>query len=91
MPIKKEINQPFIVINGDILTKFNMKQLIDFHKINKSKLTICASEYDVKIPFGVIETNGIELKKIIEKPTYKNHINAGIYCFDNELICWFCK
>tara|TARA_B100002019_G_C21219188_1_gene573725 strand:- start:126 stop:1169 length:1044 start_codon:yes stop_codon:yes gene_type:complete len=84
--LPKEINKPFIVINGDILTKFNMKQLIDFHLNNESYLTICAREYEVNIPFGVIETNGIELKNIIEKPTYRNYINAGVYTFDSEVL-----
>ena len=84
--LPKEINKPFIVINGDILTKFNMKQLIDFHCKNKSHLTICAREYEIKVPFGVIETNGIELKDIIEKPSYKHYINAGIYTFNPEVL-----
>ncbi len=84
--LPKEINKPFIVINGDILTKFNMKQLIDFHLKNKSYLTICAREYEINVPFGVIETNGIELENIIEKPTYRNYINAGVYTFDSEVL-----
>ena len=32
-----ETKRPFIVINGDILTKFNMRQMIDFHHKNKSQ------------------------------------------------------
>ena len=84
--LPKEINKPFIVINGDILTKFNMKQLIDFHEKNKSYLTICARDYELKVPFGVIETNGIELKKLLRKPTYRNYINAGVYTFDSEVL-----
>tara|TARA_B100000886_G_scaffold334084_1_gene289092 strand:- start:11202 stop:12245 length:1044 start_codon:yes stop_codon:yes gene_type:complete len=84
--LPEEIKKPFIVINGDILTKFNMKQLIEFHNKNKSHLTICAREYEIKVPFGVIETNGIELKQIIEKPVYKNYINAGVYTFSHEIL-----
>ena len=63
-----------------------MKQLIDFHLKNKSYLTICAREYEINVPFGVIETNGIELENIIEKPTYRNYINAGVYTFDSEVL-----
>ena len=72
-------------MNGDILTKFNLNQLIDFHNKNNSFSTICAREYEVSIPFGVIETDGIELKRIVEKPIYKNYINAGLYAFDPEV------
>ena len=84
--LPKEIEKPFIVMNGDILTKFNLNQLIDFHNKNNSFSTICAREYEVSIPFGVIETDGIELKRIVEKPIYKNYINAGLYAFDPEVL-----
>jgi len=84
--LPKETKKPFIVINGDILTKFNMRQMIDFHHKNKSQMTICAREYEVKIPFGVIETKGVELKQIIEKPSYKHYINAGVYAFNHDVL-----
>ncbi len=84
--LPKEIKKPFIVINGDILTKFNMRQMIDFHNKNQSQMTICTREYEVKIPFGVVETKGIELKQIIEKPSYKHYINAGVYTFNHEIL-----
>ncbi len=84
--LPKDLDKPFVVINGDILTKFNVKQLIDFHYKNQSDLTICAREYEIKVPFGVIETSGIELKHIIEKPSYKHYINAGVYTFSQEVL-----
>ena len=84
--LPKEIKKTFIVMNGDILTKFNLNQLINFHYKNNSFTTICAREYEVSIPFGVIETEGIELKRIVEKPTYKNYVNAGVYAFDPQVL-----
>tara|TARA_Y100000589_G_C27193399_1_gene645737 strand:+ start:1901 stop:2944 length:1044 start_codon:yes stop_codon:yes gene_type:complete len=89
--LPKEIEKPFIVMNGDILTKFNLNQLIDFHNKNNSFATICAREYEVSIPFGVIETDGIELKRIVEKPIYKNYVNAGLYAFDPKVLEFFSK
>lgn len=84
--LPKEIKKPFIVMNGDILTKFNLNQLLDFHNKNNSFTTICAREYEVTIPFGVLEKEGIELKKIIEKPTYKNYVCAGLYAFEPKVL-----
>lgn len=84
--LPKEIKKTFIVMNGDILTKFNLNQLLDFHYKNKSYTTICAREYEVSIPFGVLENEGIELKKIVEKPTYRNYVNAGLYAFDPTVL-----
>ena len=84
--LPKDFKEPFIVMNGDILTKFNLYQLLDFHKKNDSFATICAREYEFKIPFGVIESNGIEFNKIIEKPNYKSYVNAGVYTFEPEVL-----
>jgi len=84
--LPKDLKESFIVINGDILTKFNLYQLLDFHKKNHSFATICAREYEFKVPFGVIESNGIELNQIVEKPTYKSYVNAGVYTFEPEVL-----
>ena len=78
----RSINKPFIVINGDILTKFNINQLIEFHNKNNSIATICVREHEIKVPYGVIDSNGIEFKQILEKPTYRKYVNAGVYTFD---------
>ncbi len=84
--LPKELKEIFIVINGDVLTKFNIYQLLDFHKRNHSFATICAREYEFQIPFGVIKSKGIELSEIVEKPTYKSYINAGVYTFEPEVL-----
>ena len=76
--LPKTINEPFIVINGDILTKFNINQLIEFHNKNNSIATICVREHEIKIPYGVIDSDGIEFKRILEKPTYRKYVNAGV-------------
>jgi NDP-sugar pyrophosphorylase family protein len=30
-------------------------------------------------PFGVVETDGINIKKYDEKPIFRNQVNAGVY------------
>ena len=84
--LPKNLTDPFIVMNGDILTKFDPKKLIDFHNENSSYATICVREHETIVPFGVIDSNGMELKKIIEKPTYNHLVSAGVYTFDPEVI-----
>ena len=53
-------------MNGDLLTKFNLGQLIDYHNKNNSFLSICTREYQTKIPFGVVDHEGIEFKNFRE-------------------------
>ena len=47
--------EPVIVMNGDILTKLNMEQLLDFHKKHKSKATVAVHPYNIQVPYGVIK------------------------------------
>ncbi len=89
--LNEEFNEPFIVMNGDILTKFNLNRLIKFHNMNNSFATLCVREHEIKIPFGVIESNGLEFKKILEKPTYRKFVNAGVYTFDPSVIKYISK
>ncbi|MER2076740.1 nucleotidyltransferase family protein [Psychrobacillus psychrotolerans] len=71
--------EPFFVMNGDLLTKINFEQLLDFHTESGSTATMCVREYEYQIPYGVIETDNHQLLSIVEKPVHKSFVNAGIY------------
>ena len=71
--------EPFFVMNGDLLTKVNFEQLLDFHNETDSAATMCVREYEYQIPYGVIETDNHQLLSIVEKPVHKSFVNAGIY------------
>lgn len=71
--------EPFFVMNGDLLTKINFEQLLDFHNETDSTATMCVREYEYQIPYGVIETDDHQLLSIVEKPVHKSFVNAGIY------------
>ena len=73
-------------MNGDILTKFDYKSLINFHNENSAYATICVREHSTNIPFGVIESDDLQLKRIIAKPTLKHLVNAGVYTFDPDVV-----
>ncbi|WP_144393553.1 nucleotidyltransferase family protein [Pleionea sediminis] len=70
---------PLIMINGDILTNVNFSHLLDFHVKNDAEVTMCVRDYEVKVPFGVVEGNGNLITRMVEKPTYRYFVNAGIY------------
>ncbi|PCI71207.1 MAG: alcohol dehydrogenase [Gammaproteobacteria bacterium] len=80
------IELPTILINGDILTTLDFSKLLEFHSNNKACATMCVREYEYKIPYGVIESEGISIKKMVEKPTHRYSVNAGIYVLEPSLI-----
>ena len=83
---KKEINMPLVMMNGDLLTNVNFKKLLDNHNKSKAVLTVCISEHQIQIPYGVINKKRSKLVKIEEKPFQKFFINAGIYVINPEII-----
>lgn len=82
----KEFNSPIIMINGDLITDLNIKNLLSYHNEQENMITIGAKKYDVQVPYGVIETVGYKVKSIIEKPTHYFFINAGIYVINPKII-----
>ena len=77
---------PLIVMNGDLLTKVNFQQLIDFHAANEVPATLCVREHDLQIPFGVAKVDDFKLAALEEKPVEKMFVNAGIYALNPETI-----
>jgi dTDP-glucose pyrophosphorylase len=77
--------QPLLVINGDILTQLDFRAMLDFHQEHNAKMTVAVRQKDFQFPYGVIETDGILVTGISEKPTVRHFINAGIYLLNPEV------
>jgi len=77
---------PLIMMNGDLLTDINFEHLLNFHNKQGGIATVCVKEYEFQVPYGVIEAEDNIIKDIIEKPTHKFFVNAGIYAFDEKFI-----
>ncbi len=71
--------RPVLVLNGDILTTSDFIHLFNFHEDHQSSITISAIDYNIEIPYGVIQHNGAEVKALHEKPSQRFFCNAGIY------------
>lgn len=75
-------SQPFIVVNGDVLTTLNYRDLLAFHQETGSLITICTQQYQVSVPFGVLKLEGDDVLGLEEKPIYSHPISSGIYVLD---------
>ncbi|WBW95438.1 nucleotidyltransferase family protein [Oceanirhabdus sp. W0125-5] len=75
-----------IMVNGDILTGLDYEEFLNFHKEGNNDITVGAREYKVQIPYGVLETEGLTIKKIEEKPKFDFYINSGIYAIKKNII-----
>jgi dTDP-glucose pyrophosphorylase len=72
-------DEPLLVINGDILTRVDFRAMLDFHREQNAEMTVAVRQHEFRVPYGVVETNGVEIIGIEEKPLIRHFINAGIY------------
>ena len=84
--LKGKPDKPIIVMNGDLLTKVNFKQLLDYHIEHKALATMCVREYSFQVPYGVVKIDNGKLQGIEEKPIHHFFVNAGIYVIEPEAL-----
>lgn len=77
---------PILMLNGDLLTQFNVGNLLAFHADGGFKATVGVHEYVHTVPYGVVELDGDRITGIREKPTQTWLANAGIYVIDPGLV-----
>jgi dTDP-glucose pyrophosphorylase len=82
----EQMDEPLLVMNGDILTRVDFRALLNFHREHSAELTIGVRHYEFRVPYGVIETNGVEVTGISEKPLVRQFINAGIYLLNPSVL-----
>ncbi len=85
LPIKSP-GLPILMMNGDLLTKVNFENLLNFHNEQGGIATMCVREYDFQVPYGVVTTNEQCIENIKEKPVHKFFVNAGIYVIELDLL-----
>lgn len=87
--LEEKPRQPFIVMNGDLLTKVNFTQLLRYHEEQGAPMTVGVREYEHSIPYGVVDCDNARLVAFREKPTCRHFINAGIYVLSPETLNLF--
>ena len=73
---------PLLILNGDILTKVDFRARLDFHREHHAVITVGVRQYDLQVPYGVIESDGANVTGLREKPMLNFFVNAGIYLLE---------
>jgi dTDP-glucose pyrophosphorylase/CBS domain-containing protein len=75
----KALFKPLLVINGDILTRMDIRGMLDYHNKQGADFTVAVYPYEQRIPFGVLDCDNGVVKAIREKPVLTMLVNAGVY------------
>ena len=71
-----------LVMNSDVLTGLNYRALFEFHREMGGTMTVAVRQYHVEVPYGVVDTAGVEIKGLREKPVMQFFVNAGVYLLE---------
>lgn len=77
---------PLLVMNGDILTRVDIGAMLRFHREHQAELTVAVRQYEMAVPFGVVEADGPLVVGIKEKPLVSFLVNAGIYLIEPSVL-----
>jgi len=83
--LEEKPDEPFFVMNGDLLTNINFEHLRNHHLEHNATATMCVREYDFQVPYGVVNVNDINIVSIKEKPLHKFFVSAGIYMLSPDV------
>lgn len=75
-------DDPILVVNADVLTNVDFATLARFHQEQNAVLTVGVRQYDMRVPFGVVECSGATVTSVTEKPEFNFFVNAGIYLIE---------
>lgn len=81
-----KIFTPFVVINGDLLTRLDLRKMLQFHEDFGAVATVGVREHRTKIPFGVVKADGVFIEEFREKPVYSDWVNAGVYILEPTVL-----
>ena len=76
----------FLLSNCDVISEINYRSLLEFHIKNKADLTIAVKKYVTENHYGEVNTKGIKVSNIIEKPKKNIIINSGIYVLKKKCV-----
>ncbi len=83
LALVQDLDAPFFVMNGDILTTMDYRQLADFHARSGAIATIASYRKMQPIELGVLEVDESgRLLRYVEKPTHEFRVSMGVYVFE---------
>jgi NDP-sugar pyrophosphorylase family protein len=84
--LKDQIKEPFIVMNGDILSSINLNKFYNFAIKNNSDICLAIKKEVTPYEFGNILFDGDNVLEMQEKPDIVRYILAGIYVVHPKIL-----
>jgi NDP-mannose synthase len=83
-----DLDEPFLMMNGDVLTTLDFRDLYDAHCADGNMLTVATHHRSVRSDYGVLRLDGPisgETNRVVdweEKPEHSYAVSMGVYIID---------
>ena len=84
--LREHLDEPFLVLNGDVLTDLNLNQFVGSHRRHQPTVTIATATRCTKMDFGVIDESKCRVTAFREKPELSHLVSMGIYCMEPAVL-----
>ena len=75
-----------VVMNGDLLTTLDFKELVDVHVASGAAATVGVHRREVPVDFGVVKRHGLAITGFDEKPTLSYEVSMGVYVVERSAV-----
>ena len=85
------LDEPFIIISGDVLTDFDLTKAIETHVSKGAMASIILTRVEQPLQYGIVMTDDEgRITRFLEKPSwgevFSDTINTGIYILQPEVL-----
>jgi mannose-1-phosphate guanylyltransferase/phosphomannomutase len=82
-----EPHETLLVISGDLLTDFDLRVAVDFHRVKSSEATMVLTRVENPLEYGIVITDDAgRIVRFLEKPSwgevFSDTINTGMYLLE---------
>jgi mannose-1-phosphate guanylyltransferase len=84
--IKEELTEPFLMLNGDLITDLDLMAFKSCHIKSEAPLTIATTIKHVDIDLGVLDTQDGRVVKFREKPRLPMEVSMGLYIMNPDIL-----
>jgi NDP-mannose synthase len=81
------LDSTFMVMNGDVLTTLDYRDLVAYHRTQGNELTIATHRRVIRIDYGMLHLDvASRVRQYEEKPTIVSPVSMGIYVMEPSVI-----
>lgn len=84
--LRDKVTKSTLVMNGDLLTDANFAEIVEHHEQSQAVATMCVIQYQIQLPYGIVELEGNLISNVCEKPVLQAYANAGIYVLSPKAV-----